>query len=233
MKWSGYEWITQERWGQIHPDKPISWYDSSAVHITKEGYLLLKTHQNSKYFPDLSIESKIGVGLVSCKTHFSYGYYEIECKLPRGKNLWPAFWMWSFDSWPPEIDVFEGYTKRTRGYFSLDIRNPLGFWNVNTNIHLGKSPTNYSVGAKTHWMGIKDPSRNFMKYGCLWEKDKIEIYYNGRMVRSITDKNVLNELKGTTMNVVINNGVEPYIIPTDHEPSEFVIKYFKFIPSKS
>ena len=33
-----------------------------------------------------------------------------KAKLPYGDNLWPAFWMWSWDSWPPEIDIFEGYT---------------------------------------------------------------------------------------------------------------------------
>ena len=22
INWSGYEWITQERWGDIHPEKP-------------------------------------------------------------------------------------------------------------------------------------------------------------------------------------------------------------------
>ena len=33
MKWCGYEWITQERWGDIHPDKPICWYDPSAVSV--------------------------------------------------------------------------------------------------------------------------------------------------------------------------------------------------------
>jgi hypothetical protein len=33
--WSGYEWITQERWGQVHPEKPHWWYDESCVHICR------------------------------------------------------------------------------------------------------------------------------------------------------------------------------------------------------
>lgn len=39
---------------------------------------------------------------------FQYGYAEIMVKVPRGKGLWPAFWLLAEgDDWPPEIDVFE------------------------------------------------------------------------------------------------------------------------------
>lgn len=40
----------------------------------------------------------------------TYGWFEVEARIPRGKGRWPAFWLtFAGRGWPPEIDIFEAY----------------------------------------------------------------------------------------------------------------------------
>lgn len=234
INWSGYDWLTQERWGNIHENKTICWYDPTAIEkiyqASGDDQLVLKTHKNPKHFPHLDVTSNIGVGLVSNTTKFSHGYFEIEAKLPRGKHLWPAFWMWSWTDWPPEVDIFEAYTRKSNGYLTFNIKNPFGFWDVKTNVHLGDYPGNYNLGAKTHWMGFKDPSKHFIKYGCMWTPYSLDLYYNDNLVRTIDDEKIMEQFKHTTMNVIINNGVDRDVDVDNPPESEMIVNYFTYEP---
>ena len=81
---------------------------------------------------------------MSCTNKFKHGTFEIEAKLPNGLNLWPAFWMWSWDTWPPEIDVFEGYSEKNPNY--LELSNVIKIRKIESNVHyLGEDNKN------KHW----------------------------------------------------------------------------------
>jgi len=228
--WKGHSWLQQERWGSVHPIKPHWWYDPSSSFVDDNGFLNLLTKKNPKYFPEIDKISTIGVGLVSCETQFKWGEFEIEAKLPYGDNLWPAFWMWSFDSWPPEIDVFEGYSDDNPDYFKFRLNKPLGFWNLQTNIHYKLNNENKMLGSKTHYFGFKNPTKEFIKYSLIWKKEYVKIYYNEKLVRKITDKSILSQLNNTTMNVIINNGVTADVNLEQPPTSNFIIKDFIYNP---
>ena len=229
IKWSGYNWIPQERWGNLNMDTPTRWYDPSAVIINDDDQLILKTHHNPHYFREFDLTSIVGIGLVSCTEKFGHGVFEIEAKLPRGKHLWPAFWMWSWDSWPPEIDVFEGYSKNFN-YLNLKSQSFLGIYNLQSNVHYIKDGKKM-LGGRTKFFGFKDPTKNFLKYKLDWTPEYLKIYYNDVLVRTVKDQDILKQLSQTTMNVVINNSVTDKHVPD--KPSEFTINYFKYTPHQN
>lgn len=230
MRWKGYDWLQHERWGMIHPEKSHWWYDPSASFIDDEDRLNLITHKNHRYFSAIDKTSTIGVGLVSCKTKFKFGEFKIVAKLPYGKHLWPAFWMWSWDSWPPEIDVFEGYSDNNSNFFKFRLGKPFGFWNLQTNLHYTEDGKNKMMGGKTHYFGFKDPTKNWITYSVTWTKDFVEFYYDDKLVRKITEKKILEQLNQTTMNVIINNGVTADVDLINPPNSNFIIKDFVYNP---
>jgi len=244
IKWMGYEWLTQERWGNVHPDFPLKWNDPSAIKIDDDGTLRLYARPNSNIFniDGENIESKVGFGLISCTTQFGHGTFEVEAKMPKGPYTWPAFWCWAFESYPPEIDMFESYSNKKGSYFRWQIESLIGkFWRVNTNIHLRdkvkcakpggtKEDPRYQLGAKGHWLGFKSPDKKFIKYKLVWTPNEISIYYGKRRVRHITDKAVLVQFENRTMNIILNNSVQDEYLTTNMPETEFIVKYFKYTP---
>lgn len=238
FEWSGHKWIPRERWGLVHPEKFNWWYDSKMVTIDDDGLLHLKTKIKPKTIkgPDENFyDSTVACGLISSTERFKYGKYEIEAKLPSGKGLWPAFWLWSWESWPPEIDVFEAYSNKSSDFFSYLNNNfhewLLGrFWKVESNIHITKNKEHFAIGAKKSYFGFGSPSKRFFKYELIWLKDKIEIYYNGKINYRELNRNILSKFDNCTMNVILNNGIITGFNPNHIPESDFQIKYFKYTP---
>ena len=235
IRWSGYEWLKQEPWGIIHPDKPWNYYDPSAVEIDKDKMLHLKTHYNPREIKhgDTVYNPNYGVGLISCLEKFHHGYFEIEAKLPTGYALWPAFWMYG-SPWPPEIDIFEAYTGTRQDYLHFNIYNPLAYNKVESCIHHGivAEGTKTSIPARAG-MIFKDPRKHFIKYGCLWTKNIIAMFYDGKCVRTITDKQILKEMDKPQMIVINNHLTEKGLDKVKKQTSDFQIKYFKYYGKSS
>jgi beta-glucanase (GH16 family) len=226
IKWSGYSWFTEERWGQFHEKKPWNWYDTSCV-VTTSDSLELHIKPNPKQFivNGKYIISPNGTGLVCCETDFGFGRFEIEAKLPVGRGLWPAFWMWPLDSWPPEIDIFEGYSGN--GNYRKWFMQPS---NVQSCVHIRKEWDISKVPAKTPWFCQfnKRPDKSFNTYACEWTSKKIEWFINGRSIRKVTDPVLMYYLSQYKMKLIINNHIDGFYKDDWSCKQPFIINWFKY-----
>jgi hypothetical protein len=219
---SAYEWLPSELWGEFHPDHDYCYFDKSAIKVNSAGEVGLLTQLNPKVFD--GIEILVGVGRMVSVMAFEYGYFEVMARLPKGKYRWPAFWLTAEDSWPPEIDIMEGYSEKNDYLVGF----PPKHWNVKTNLHFGDMET---AGEKRHTFSFfRNPSNCYNRYGCLWMPDKIEFVYNGRTVRRIADPDILKHFFGKKMRVVINNNIRIEALNyLDEVDSVFQVKYFVYI----
>ena len=112
------------------------------------------------------------------KYYQTYGYFEVEAKLPRGKGTWPAFWLFNhIGERRPEMDVMEAYAGGAAPWGKVGA-DGVAF------------PTMYAVTVwkdQTVQAGMKkiptdDLSKAFHKYAVKWEPNKQTYYFDGKEV---------------------------------------------------
>lgn len=227
--WKGYEWQTRERWGYVHHDKPWAMYSKYCVEIDKNDNLILyvkdglTNYDSSIIFP---------MGLVSTTKNnpmFKFGTYKWTAKLPRGKHLWPALWMWSWDSWPPEIDVMEAWSNDSGGYLLKDHKT----MRITNCYHYDEKDTHEygCLRLKDCWWRL--PQYTFNDYMLVWKPGCMEFHFNKRLIRRITDRFNLKWIENhcqNGMNIVMN--LHPTKEYKDGDmKTPLIIKNFEYIPS--
>lgn len=108
-------------------------------------------------------------GLITTEPTFTqtYGVFEMRAKLPKGRGIWPAFWLLPADkSWPPEIDVMEFLGHEPTVYY--------------TTLHssVGGVQTKSDIPA----ISIPDASAGFHTYTVEWTPTEIIFYFDDKEV---------------------------------------------------
>lgn len=203
ITWKTYDWLTQETWGNIHPEFPYKWYDPDCVIVDNESLKLLTKYKPKEFIINgRKIISNTAIGLISCQYPFHFGTYEIEAKIPEGADLWPAIWLWSLETWPPEIDIMEAYSNSRGSYF----RWCWPIWSLQSNFHYRETGIIKSVGAKNMHCGLSNPASRFIKFGMEWTPEYIKITIDGKVRRTL--KGDIMKHFQMPMRFVINNGVK-------------------------
>lgn len=192
----GYDWeCAMEGHRIIHPDYPYVYYSKDDIEhkgdvvkltLSKSKVDHINHWDNTIYYPEF------GGGLMRSMDTFGYGTFSAEVWMPKGKGLWPSFWLCGEGSWPNhgEIDVLEGYSDHNylrifTPYFPWI--NPS--WTTTTNVHYsGEDGMHKQIGSRSVsiFKQFDNPSNTFVKYECKWTPDEIVISVNGKVVRRDT-----------------------------------------------
>lgn len=191
FNWCGYDWMPHMTYGVIHTGQPWMWFDAYQV-LLLEDELALYVEKKSKV---ITIEGEtfnpqLACGTIESVETFGYGKFSAEIQLPKGRNLWPAFWLVGEGKWPKggEIDIMEAWSDKSGSYFRATIPQPpylVPSWDTTTNVHW-EDGEHKSTGSRRLPLvcSLKNPTKNFVKYEVEWRPNTISFFANGHRVRA-------------------------------------------------
>jgi beta-glucanase (GH16 family) len=124
-----------------------------------------------------------------------YGRFEIRARLPGGKGIWPAHWLYPQNrNWEMERLMAQAVTngaaklipEERPWYSEIDIMEFLGHTNViygTLHYHTFDGQKKSSSG---HLKGEEDFTKDFHVYALEWDPDMMRWYVDGKMIHSTT-----------------------------------------------
>lgn len=113
---------------------------------------------------------KYTTGEIWSKNKFMFGKYEAKIRIPKGKGLWPAFWLYGDDRHGNEVDIFE--------YSNYTIPHK-----QDMNVHFDYNED----GIVEHWptsnTHSEDVSEDFHIYTLIYDKSYLKWYFDGVLIR--------------------------------------------------
>lgn len=207
-----YNWISEMAGGRLMSKKqPWMYYSSNAVWRDELGNVtlhILTAPKDVKYWDNdlgkfVTYHPSYAVGLMRSEETFTHGTFTAEIQLPKGRNLWPSFWLVGDGRWPDngEIDICEAYSDNRGRYF----KPLLPKWKTCTNVHwLEDDRHKQAKACCVPWiLQPLRPSENFIRYEVEWLPDSIKFYANGVRTRTL-GSNVAKFIAYNRMNVIFN-----------------------------
>jgi beta-glucanase (GH16 family) len=234
--------LDKEKWYDVYP-----WGGLHTLHRTlivpelsvpHEGYISLRADTLTEWrkFPEWMLDKegakKLGIEIkdnslqikylnssIMSRQEFKYGYFECRCKAPKGRGLWPAFWLFGQNG-KGEIDFME--IKGEKEY------------ETHVDVHVPDKTDKVPgfLGIKKDWGGwVKlnhKMTEEWIVFSGIWKPGSLIYYVNGVPV---------SHFKGdfdASMNLIANlaNAVDygPFNPGPDEStifPNEFLVDYMR------
>lgn len=147
------------------------------------------------------------------KFKMRYGYVEMRARLPKGKGLWPAFWLLhnQENGRRPEIDVVEMLGDKTDLVYQT--------YHYYNNRSLRSTPS-YKVWGS-------DFSADFHTYGMQWEPGRITWYVDGQATNSYADGSVAAEDMYLLVNLAVGGSWPGSPNGSTRFPAKYTIDYIR------
>ncbi|MFK7892350.1 MAG: family 16 glycosylhydrolase [Granulosicoccus sp.] len=147
------------------------------------------------------------------KFKMKYGYVEMRARLPRGKGLWPAFWLLhqGNDGNRPEIDVMELLGDDTRLVYQT--------YHYFDNWTLRSTPSFQAPGP--------DYSTNYHTFGMRWERGRIIWYVDGVETNRFESGSVADEDMYILVNLALGGSWAGSPDGTTPFPATYSIDYIR------
>lgn len=153
-------WNLKDPWG-AEKNAELQAYVPGALSLLN-GRLRIQADRRKAFYDKKTRDYVSGMATTARKFSQRYGLFEIRCRIPEGRGLWPAFWMLPDPpSWPPEIDVLEilGH-EPNRLYMTHHWPDPL-------------KPKSGSEANMGEWLADENFSDRFHTFGVEWERGQI------------------------------------------------------------
>ena len=155
-----------------------------------------------------------------------FGYFECRCILPKGADIWSAFWLMNDGVYEAdgngrdgtEIDIFE-----SDGYENLFK------YNVSSNLHFdGYGDAHQKLGA-TRFLIKNNPYEEFNTYGLEWNENEYIFYINGVETFRTSFGGVSQNEEYIILSVEMRgeNGIPSERENAPAEGAEFIVDYVK------
>lgn len=152
-------------WG----NNELQYYTSADILNTRQeaGHLVIEaraTGQADRPYTSARITTKN-------KASWKYGYVEARIKVPKGRGVWPAFWMlpeeWKYGGWPAsgEIDIME--------YVGFEPDSVYGTLHCQDHNHINGTQVGKALFAA-------DLGDEFHTYGMYWDDRIMYFYFDGQ-----------------------------------------------------